>query len=74
MYCVSVNLTSAEWVRIQEAARKQWPRENLSRAEIVRRYTLVGIDPLKRLSATERARLAHEYQASMEAPRRRTRG
>jgi hypothetical protein len=62
-----VNLTSDEWVRIQEAARKQWPHENLSRSEIVRRYTLARIDPLKQLSSTQRAQLTHEYQASMAA-------
>jgi hypothetical protein len=47
MYCVSVNLTSSEWLKIQQAAQKAFPNETLSRAEIVRRYTLIGIDALK---------------------------
>jgi hypothetical protein len=38
----------------------------------VRRYTLAGIDSLKQLSA-ERARLAHEYRASMAASEERLR-
>lgn len=38
-FCVSVNLTLAEWLRIQQAA-KQFAREILSRAEIVRRDTM----------------------------------
>jgi hypothetical protein len=37
MYCVSVNLTSGEWLTIAQAAAKEWPNETLSRAEIVRR-------------------------------------
>lgn len=36
---MSVNLTLAEWLRIQQAA-KQFAREILSRAEIVRRDTM----------------------------------
>ena len=67
MYCVSVNLTSSEWVRIQEAAQKAFPNETLSRAEIVRRYALAGVDALRQLAPTDRARLAHEFQASTEA-------
>jgi hypothetical protein len=63
MYCVSVNLTSAKWLRIQDAAGKQWPNEVLPRAEIVRRYTLAGVDILKHLSAADRARVAHSFQA-----------
>jgi hypothetical protein len=73
MYCVSVNLTSAEWVKIRDAAAKQFPNETLSRAEIVRRYALAGIDALKDLSASDRARLAHGFQASMEAGEERLR-
>jgi len=43
MCCVSVNLTSSEWLRIQQAAQKAFPGETLSRGEVVRRYTLAGI-------------------------------
>jgi hypothetical protein len=73
MYCVSVNLTSSEWLRIQQAAQKQFPNENLSRAEIIRRYTLAGVDVFEQLSASDRARLAHEFQASMQASDQRLR-
>lgn len=67
MYYVSVLLTSNEWVKIRDAANKQWPQERLSRSEIVRRYTLFGMESLKNLSPTDQARLAHGFQASMEA-------
>ena len=73
MYCVSVNLTSSEWVRIQEAAQKAFPNETLSRTEIIRRYALAGVDVLKQLSSADRLRLAHGYQASMEAGEERLR-
>jgi hypothetical protein len=73
MFCVSLNLTSSEWMRIQQAASKQFPNETLSRAEIVRRYTLAGIDALKQLSSADRARLANGFQASMEAADERMR-
>lgn len=67
MYCVSVILTSDECVKIQQAAAKQWPTETLSRSEIVRRYTMFGIQALKKTSADDQSRLAHQFQASMEA-------
>jgi hypothetical protein len=67
MFCVSVNLTSSEWMKIQQAASKQWPGERLSRAEICRRYVLVGIQAVKNVSPTDQSRLAHQFQASMEA-------
>ena len=73
MYCVSVNLTSSEWMRIQQCAEKQWPQECLSRAEIVRRYTLFGMEALKNLSSADQSRLADRFQASMEATGERLR-
>ena len=38
MYCVSLNISSDEWVQIYKAAREQWPGELLSRSEILRRH------------------------------------
>jgi hypothetical protein len=64
---VSVNLTSDEWVRIHNAAGKQWPKETLSRGEICRRYVLYGMESLKNVSPEDQSRLAHSFQASMEA-------
>jgi hypothetical protein len=68
MLCVSVNLTSGEWLRIQQAAGRQFPNENLSRAEIVRRYILAGIQKLDSVSPADQARIAHEMRESMPAP------
>ena len=73
MFCVSLNLTSDEWVKIQQAASRQWPGEVLSRAEICRRYFLVGMETLKNISDADRVRLAHQFQASIEAEDQRLR-
>lgn len=67
-----MNPTSSEWMRIYDAG-KQWPGEQLSRAEICGRYVLVGMETLKNLSDADRARLAHELQASMAAGDQRLR-
>jgi len=67
MLCVTVNLSSDEWIKISNAAVKQWPTETLSRREIVRRYTLFGIETLKNLSPDEQSRATHQLQSSMTA-------
>jgi hypothetical protein len=53
MLCVGLLLSSDEWQRIQQAAAEQFPGKVLSRAEIVRRYTLAGIEALAELNAEE---------------------
>jgi hypothetical protein len=67
VYCLTVNLTSDEWLKIFNAAAKQWPKETLSRAEIVRRYTMFGIESLKHLSPADQSRATHQLQAGMAA-------
>jgi hypothetical protein len=67
MLCVGLLLSSDEWQRIQQAAAEQFPGKVLSRAEIVRRYTLAGIEALAGTSEEERKRLVHEFQLSMYA-------
>jgi hypothetical protein len=42
MHTVTVNLTTDEWIRIQQKAEKLWPGERISQAEILRRLTLAG--------------------------------
>jgi len=61
MYTLTINLTSDEWIRIADAAAKQWPTETLSRAEIVRRYMMSGIQGLKSASAGEQTRAARRF-------------
>lgn len=68
MLIVTVPLTSAEWLQIHEAASQQWPTENLSRAEIVRRMTLLGIEFRKHVSRAAVARSTEQLQATMIAP------
>ena len=67
MYWLTVNLTSSEWMRDQTARRKAGPKECLSGAEIVRRYTLFGMEALKTVSPADQARLAHQFQSSTTA-------
>jgi hypothetical protein len=75
VYCLTVNLTSDEWIKISNAAAKQWPIETLSAAEIVRRYIMFGIQSLKNTSkntsSDEQARATHQLQSSMEAQDKR---
>jgi hypothetical protein len=65
MYCLSVTLTSSEWLKIQQAAAKQFPNETLSRSELIRRFTLAGIEALGGMSEADRAQRARQYQQSM---------
>jgi hypothetical protein len=60
-------------MRIRQAASREWPDESLSRAKICRRYVSVGMEALKNFSAADRARLAHELRASIEAEDQRLR-
>ena len=73
MFCLSLNLTSDEWLKIQQASPKQWPGEVLSRREICRRYLLAGIEGLKGLPEADRSRLAHKFQDSMTTEEKRLR-
>jgi hypothetical protein len=61
-------VSSDEWLRIQQAAQEQFPNKMLSRSDVYRRYVLAGIEALKNVSDADRARLVHQYQASMYAP------
>ena len=65
MFRVNVLLTRSEWRRIQQAAAEQFPGEVLSRAEIMRRYTLAGIEAVAGKTEAERKKLADEYRVSM---------
>jgi hypothetical protein len=60
VFWVSVLLSSDEWVRIQQAANRQFPNETLSLSEIVRRYTLAGIEVLTDIYDEDRKRLGHQ--------------
>jgi hypothetical protein len=64
MFCVSVNLTSNEWHRIRQVTDQQWPNQRLSRAEILRRCALAGLDLLRNLQPRDQARLQRDYQLS----------
>jgi len=74
MFCVSVNLTASEWQQIQQQAQQQWPEEQLSRAEITRRFALIGTHYTRTAAALDKTpraeleRMAQELRASMTAP------
>jgi hypothetical protein len=47
-------------------ARLAFPNEALYRGEVMRPFSLAGMESLRNLSPADRARLAHGFQASME--------
>lgn len=64
MICVSMTLTSSEWVQIWTAATRQWPDTELSRNEICRRYVLIGAKTLKNIPVADCDRISHELAVS----------
>ena len=58
-------ISSQEWIRLRDAAAKQFPNEVLARGKIMRRYTMSGVAALKNLSEQDRARMQHEHQATI---------
>jgi hypothetical protein len=67
VYCLTLNLRSNEWLKIYNAAVKQWLTETISYAEIARRYIMTGIQSFKNVSPDEQSRATHQLQASMTA-------
>jgi hypothetical protein len=65
MVFVTSIISSQEWIRLRDAAAKQFPNEVLARGEILRRYAMSGVAALKNLSEQDRARMQHEHQATM---------
>jgi len=65
MVFVTSIISSQEWIRLRDAAAKQFPNEVLARGEILRRYAMSGVSALKNLSEQARARLQYEHQATM---------
>jgi hypothetical protein len=65
MIFVTSIISSQEWIRLRDAAAKQFPNEVLARGEILRRYAMSGVSALKNLSEQDRARLQYEHQATM---------
>lgn len=74
MISVTVSLSSDEWLAIQQKTAHIWPDEvvdqTVSRAEIVRRLSLVGLDAMTQLSADEQKRLTKALQRSLGTTRR----
>lgn len=68
MVFVTSILSSQEWIRLKDAAGRQFPGEVLARGEIMRRYAMSGVSALKNLSEQDRARLQHEHQSTMCVP------
>jgi hypothetical protein len=50
MVFVTSIVSSQEWIRLRDAAAKQFPNEVLARGEIMRRYAMSGVAALKNLS------------------------
>jgi hypothetical protein len=58
-------LSSQEWIRLRDAAAKQFPNEVLARGEVMRRYAMSGVAAVKNLSERDRARMQYEHQSTM---------
>ena len=58
MVFVTSIISSLEWIRLRDAAAKQFPNEVLARGEIMRRYAMSGVAALKNLSEQDRAAAA----------------
>jgi len=68
MVFITAIISSGVWIKLRDAAAKQFPNEVLAQGEILRRYALSGVAALKNLSEQDRARLQHEHQATMTVP------
>jgi hypothetical protein len=55
MVFVTSILSSQEWIRLKEAADRQFPGEVLARGEVMRRYAMSGVAAVKNLSEQDRA-------------------
>lgn len=74
MIFVTSIISSAEWIKLQEAAAKQFFGETLARGEIMWRFSLSRVQALKAASDADRARVQREHQATMTALEGRGRG
>jgi hypothetical protein len=61
---VTLHLSSNEWDRVRRVVA-QWPREELSRTELGRRWMLYGANALLPLPQSEQQRLRREFQHSL---------
>lgn len=51
------DLDHQQWIRLRDAAAKQFPNEVLARGKIMRRYAMSGVTAVKNLSEQDRARM-----------------
>jgi hypothetical protein len=68
MIFVTSVITTHEWIRLSEAAQKQFPGETLARGEVLRRYALSGVAALKAASDAEKKKVQREHQTTMTVP------
>jgi hypothetical protein len=66
MIFITSIISSAEWVKLRDAAAAQFPGEVLARGEVLRRYALAGIEATKRLAEEDMKRKAHELRSSQQ--------
>jgi hypothetical protein len=64
MVFATVILSSGEWCKLRDAARKQFPGEKLAQGEILRRYALAGIEKTRNLRAEDQRRPQYQSQAT----------
>jgi hypothetical protein len=68
MIFITSIISSAEWIRLREAAQVASPNEVLARGEIMRRFSLSGVAALKAATEAEKKKAQWEHQATMTVP------
>lgn len=66
MIFVTCIVSSDEWILFHNQASRSWPTEELSRAEIMRRLSLLGCDRVAKRTAAERSAMSEEFQKSLD--------
>ena len=62
-------ISSQEWIRLRDAAAKQFPNEVLARGEIMRWFSLSGVvAALKAASDAEKKKAQWEHQSTQCVP------
>jgi hypothetical protein len=68
MVFVTSIISSQEWFRLSEAAQRAFLNKVLARGEILRRFSLSGVQALKAATEAEKQKAQQQHQAKMCVP------
>jgi hypothetical protein len=66
MITVTLAITSNEWMKLSEQATHSWPKEELSRGEIMRRLALVGCEKVAQKTVAETEAQAQQFREALD--------